>query len=253
MRHLNGVYTQRFNRLEQTDGPLFRGRYKAILVDADRYLLAVSRYIHLNPVAAGTSNTAAEFPWSSYRAYLGAVPKPAWLVIDSTLRMIGQRNTRQRYRAFVEQGVDDELATFYRVARQSPVLGDERFSARLTQSRALEPEIADLKRLAKQPTLDDIAAATATGFGIDTAALYRTGRGRQANNLPRMAALYLSRYNAGFPLKMIAVYFELGHYASVSNSNRRFASQLEVDKQLAAKVHRLQRQLFGASPVTSGN
>ena len=69
MRHLNGVYTQRFNRLEQTDGPLFRGRYKAILVDADRYLLAVSRYIHLNPVAAGTSNTAIDFAWSSYRAY----------------------------------------------------------------------------------------------------------------------------------------------------------------------------------------
>jgi hypothetical protein len=37
MRHINGLYTQRYNRLKKTDGPLFRGRYKAILVEADSY------------------------------------------------------------------------------------------------------------------------------------------------------------------------------------------------------------------------
>ena len=50
MRHINGVYTQRYNRMLGRDGPLFRGRYKAILVDADRYLLSVSRYIHRNSI-----------------------------------------------------------------------------------------------------------------------------------------------------------------------------------------------------------
>jgi len=52
MRHINGVYPQRFNRQEKSDGPLFRGRYKAIIIQADSYLLQVSRYIHLNPVDA---------------------------------------------------------------------------------------------------------------------------------------------------------------------------------------------------------
>ncbi len=50
MRHIDGLYTQRFNRGHRRDGSLFRGRYKAILVDADEYLLAVVRYVHLNPV-----------------------------------------------------------------------------------------------------------------------------------------------------------------------------------------------------------
>ena len=50
MRHLNGVYTQRYNRRKRSDGPLFRGRYKAILVDEDAYLLQVGRYIHRNPL-----------------------------------------------------------------------------------------------------------------------------------------------------------------------------------------------------------
>src|SRR5512139_1965070 len=48
MRHIDGIYTQRFNRLHGHDGPLFRGRYKALLIDADRYLLALVQYVHRN-------------------------------------------------------------------------------------------------------------------------------------------------------------------------------------------------------------
>ena len=53
MRHLNGIYTQRFNRAHHCDGQLFGGRYKSILVDADSYLLELVRYIHRNPLEAG--------------------------------------------------------------------------------------------------------------------------------------------------------------------------------------------------------
>ena len=70
MRQINGVYTQRYNRLEKTDGPLFRGRYKAILIDKDSYLLQVSRYIHLNPIAANFIKDPADYPWSSYQYYV---------------------------------------------------------------------------------------------------------------------------------------------------------------------------------------
>ena len=53
MRHINGVYTQRYNRIHKCDGQLFRGRYKAILVEEDRYLLELVRYIHHNPLMGG--------------------------------------------------------------------------------------------------------------------------------------------------------------------------------------------------------
>jgi hypothetical protein len=53
MRHLDGIYTQKFNRVHHRDGPLFRGRYKAILIDAEAYFLSVVRYIHRNPVGGG--------------------------------------------------------------------------------------------------------------------------------------------------------------------------------------------------------
>ena len=52
MRQINGVYTQRFNRRHYLSGHLFQGRFKAILVDRDSYLLEVCRYVDLNPVRA---------------------------------------------------------------------------------------------------------------------------------------------------------------------------------------------------------
>jgi REP element-mobilizing transposase RayT len=70
MRHINGLYTQRYNRLRKIDGPLFRGRYKAILVEEDSYQLQLSRYIHRNPIEAGVVNHLESYAWSSYPYYV---------------------------------------------------------------------------------------------------------------------------------------------------------------------------------------
>lgn len=65
MRHVNGVYTQRFNRFHKTDGALFRGRFKSILVGEQNYLLDLIRYIHFNPVKAGLVKMPGDYCWSS--------------------------------------------------------------------------------------------------------------------------------------------------------------------------------------------
>jgi len=79
MRHVDGLYTQRFNRSHDRDGPLFRGRYKAILVDADEYLAQVVRYIHLNPVESAMVKYPEEHRWSSHRHYLQTKTRPPWV------------------------------------------------------------------------------------------------------------------------------------------------------------------------------
>jgi len=88
MRHINGVYTQRFNRKHSCDGQLFRGRYKSILVSADSYLLQLVRYIHRNPVKAGIVSTPDDYPWSSHTGYLS--------VEKSLISFITDRNTEQQ-------------------------------------------------------------------------------------------------------------------------------------------------------------
>lgn len=82
MYHVNGVYTQVFNRRHGKVGHLFQGRFKAILVDRDAYLLEVCRYVELNPMRAGVVNEPAAWPWSSYRAHVGESETPTWLDTD---------------------------------------------------------------------------------------------------------------------------------------------------------------------------
>jgi len=79
MRHVNGLYTQRFNRMHQRDGPLFRGRYKAIVVEAEAYLASVIRYIHLNPVQTKLVQSPEAYRWSSHAQYLTPQSAPPWL------------------------------------------------------------------------------------------------------------------------------------------------------------------------------
>ncbi len=77
MRHLDGIYTQKFNRVHHRDGPLFRGRYKAILIDAEEYFLSVVRYIHKNPLGAGVVSDIDRYRWSSHWGVFAEKAMPA--------------------------------------------------------------------------------------------------------------------------------------------------------------------------------
>ena len=127
MRQLNGVYTQAYNRRHGKTGHLFQGRYKAILVDADAYLLELSRYIVLNPVKAGMVKQPVDWAWSSYRAMLGEAVAPSWLSIDCLLAQFSkQRKTAiRKYQAFVDDGINN--APIWPQLRQQMYLGDETF------------------------------------------------------------------------------------------------------------------------------
>ena len=83
MRHINGVYTQIFNRRHALAGHLFQGRFKAILVDTDAYLMSLCRYVERNPVAAHLVRRATEWPWSSCRAHTGLAKAPEWLDVQA--------------------------------------------------------------------------------------------------------------------------------------------------------------------------
>lgn len=106
MRYLNGVYSQYINRKHRRVGHLFQGRFKAIFVEKDSYLLELSRYIVLNPVRAHMVRTAKDWPWSSYRATAGQVKRPEWLTTDCLLS--GFNSTRKKaieaYTQFVTEG-----------------------------------------------------------------------------------------------------------------------------------------------------
>ena len=138
MRHLNGVYTQRFNLRHRKVGHLFQGRFKAILVDRESYLLEVRRYVELNPVRAAMVASAADWSWSSYRAHVGMAPTPVWLDTDGLhAYLLGHevrgladaRRAARRYADLVAAAPDTRL--WDKVLRQQIYLGDEAFVERM--------------------------------------------------------------------------------------------------------------------------
>ena len=196
MRHLNGVYTQRFNQRHRRVGHVFQGRYKAILVQKDAYLLELARYIVLNPVRAGMVRASRDWPWSSYRVTAGDGEAPEWLSHDWLLSAFGSRRgaARQAYRQFVSEGRGKPSP--WVDLKQQIYLGDERFiaktQARLDDAASLD-EIPATQRRAPPKPLADYAR-----------------RHRDRNDA--ITAAYLE---GGYTMKAIGEHFGL-HYSMVS-------------------------------------
>ena len=159
MRHLNGVYTQSFNRKHGRVGHLFQGRFKALLVDRDSYLLELCRYVVLNPVRAGMVKRPADYQWSSYRATAGLVQAADFLSTGWVLSQFGKQRaaTRRKYAAFVEDGIDRPGP--WGEVRNQILLGGERFvremAEKLGNSRDLK-EVPRAQRFADRPSLAEL-------------------------------------------------------------------------------------------------
>lgn len=236
MRHVNGLYTQYFNRQERRDGPLFRGRYKAILVDAEAYWLQLSRYIHRNPLEAGLVQRLIDYRWSSYPAYAGKVPTPSWLTTHYVLQAIGQRNLHQRYMAFVAEDVDETMADFYGGPRLKPILGDDAYRERVLAGKTDHVDLPELRTERVVPTVDVIARAVSRQFGTSRTDIFLKTRGRGSRGSARSVTMYLCQRIGNMTLSEIAATFDLASYASASSTIRLVRQQLKENRELAKAV-----------------
>lgn len=129
MQWIGRHYVPYFNRKYTRAGTLFQGRFKAIVIDSERYLMICYRYIELNPVRAGLAKRVAEFPWSSYAHHAGMKPDP--LIVDHILYWSLGNTPFQReenYRALIDQGLSTaDCATVTEATRKGWALGDSRF------------------------------------------------------------------------------------------------------------------------------
>lgn len=196
MRQLNGVYTQTFNRAHGRVGHVFQGRYKAILVDKENYLLALSRYIVLNPVRAGMVRSAKDWSWSSYRATVGQRKAPKFLHTDWLLAAFAKRKSTaiERYKQFIAEGKGQPSP--WEALRNQVYLGSDQFVDKMQSLIGGNKELSEIPRSQRRPlpkTLHDYAIASQDRNSAITHA-YRSG---------------------GYTLKEIGGYFGL-HYSTVS-------------------------------------
>ncbi len=196
MRQLNGVYTQTFNRRHGRVGHVFQGRYKAILVEKENYLLELSRYIVLNPVRADMVRSAGEWPWSSYRATTGQVKGPVCLNVDWILAIFGKRRSVaiDQYKKFVSECHD--LPSPWTSLRNQIYLGGEQFVGQMQSLIDGDQEMSEVPSSQRRP-------------------MPRTLDYYMASSRDRNTAINKAYRSGGYTLKEIGDYFGL-HYSTVS-------------------------------------
>lgn len=210
MRQINGVYTQRFNRAHRRDGPLFRGRYKAMLIEAEEYLGQVVRYIHLNPVEAGLIKNPKDYPWSSHKDYL-ARKAPRWL---STEALMGWFNSRHAFHEFVQEGNARTMMQFYGREKWPVILGREDFIERI-RLKVPKPSKTHTREDSRfiRPSVEGILTAVSLEWGVPIRMLMDGNRGKE--NLARKVALWSLRQFGDYTYRQIANVVGLGSERTV--------------------------------------
>ncbi len=146
MRQLNGVYTQRFKRRHRRVGHVLQGRFKAILVEKDPYLLELARYIVLNPVRAKIVRKPHVYRWSSYRATVGLDRRPEFLTTDGVLAQFGEgrRTAQRRYAEFVAGAIG--RASIWEDLKQQIYLGSDAFIKRALTRAGVSDALSEIPR-----------------------------------------------------------------------------------------------------------
>jgi putative transposase len=199
MRQLNGMYTQKYNWKYHKTGHVFQGRYKAIIVDKDSYLLELCRYVALNPVRVHIVEKPEDFRWSSYRVTAGIDKAPSFLVVDWLLAQFSPNRKRAEklYKEFVFKGITHEAP--WRELKGQIFLGDSQFIQRIKTSLPHDlREIPRSQRFAERPSLSDLTSGLIT-----------------AGKTERNKVIHEAHVRYGYTLKEIADQLDI-HYATVS-------------------------------------
>ncbi len=239
MRHINGVYTQRYNRLKGTDGPLYRGRFKSLLVEDDIYALYVSRYIHRNPVETKHPivSSLEQYTHSSYPAYINKQKAPEWLERNFIYELEGSHHRYQGMKTFVETGVDTDTARIYKNNQWPMVYGSSDYRKWIYEVKLPEKDAPQRARvLVNTPDIAIIVAIVSRYYGKKEETLYQMKRAKGYQNKPRDVSIYLSQVIGDKKLTEIAPVFGYTHPNSVSYVTSRFRSELKTNKKLRQQI-----------------
>ncbi len=239
MHSVNGAYTTYFNKRRKRSGHLFQGRYKAILIDSDSYLLELSRYIHLNPVKAGMVEKPEDYPFSSYASYI--FPDKEDIVSrDLIWNMTSPENAPALYKTFVEEALTVDRTPFKELYG-GMILGKKQFikdALSLLDGDLLRKDDTSCRRsLATSLSLEGIAETICRTFHVSTEEV-TTRKGTYRN-----LALYIARKQTGFMNREIGQFFGNISHSAVAKVCSRFEDAMREDTALREQVETTMRAI----------
>lgn len=260
MQRFNTAYTVYYNRRHNRNGHLYQGRYRAILIDADEYLLELSRYVHLNPVRLKKySRVPTEekkaileaYRWSSYGGYIRQRERQPIVTYETILTMVGEhdtRKTRRQYKRFVMSGITDDMReTYWNDIKWQILKGTEDFADRIYETFISRREAPPLPlgmpyTPRRAITIDDIAGHVAVVCDVEKNELYRR-RSSSAAARSFFIKLCCEYMNARISLSEIGR--ELGNVsvAALCHNNRRLRDRMDRDKTMQRLYEEINKRL----------
>ena len=247
MRHLNGVYTQRFNRGHTREGPLFRGRYKSILVQDNEYIKKVVRYIHLEPIEAKMVKRLNYYKWSAHPFYVKGKSLERHIDINSVLGQFAlkRKDAIDAYKEFMADKIDEEIKRFYSKKNQSSILGKKSFVQRIKEKYIYGDNGSHHETKVKRSIQGErknlrILKTICREFKITKHDIYRSRRGEE--NIPRLMAISLSRELTGFSFSEIAKKYHIISSMTVGTSCYRLSQKMRLNKKLASLYEKIKRK-----------
>ena len=235
MQNLSLRYTTWINKKYRRTGHVFQGRFKAILLDSDSYLLELVRYIHLNPVRAGIVSQSAEYLWSGHHALLGNEELP-WFTSEWVLSQFSTEisQARKGYYEFVLAGMDEcRRSEFHSGLLEGRILGDDCFADDVLQK-------AEQQRHHPKP-LEEIVNAVCHHFSIPLDELAAVGKTKPNSEVRALVAL-LIRESSGHSLTELGTMLNRD-VASLSQAARRLAKKMNLNPALARSAIELKSRL----------
>ena len=248
MRQVNGVYTQIFNKRYEHDGPLFKGRYKAIVAQEGSYLLRLIRYSHNNPVKAGVVKKNSDYAFSSHNNFIKQ-EENEWLKFLDLLKIQfkGQKDLKKAYIDFMKKN-DDELEEFLqdksKKAVRAIIFGDETYmddvKMKYLHGQHMSGEIPQAKQINNELKIKNIKKEVIKAFKIEEKNLYSSIRGKENN--ARMMAIGLARECSGLSYGKIAQIFGGINYKSAAKYYERIKQKCESNDKIKKLFYDLKRR-----------
>ena len=251
MRHLNGVYTQRYNRRHHCDGQLFRGRYKSILIDTDSYLLQAVRYIHRNPLRGGLTDRIDDYKWSSHRGYVSIARKWDWLHKNYILALLSKnrKDWLRYYKKWVLIEEEGEVSKIISGKKWPLCLGPKAFIERIKATywaEKLDKDIPSSRGLL--PETRRIVEVVCESYQMAVSDILKKRRGRE--NEARNMAIYLTRKLRRDTLRAVGFHFEIDNDSTVGSVIERMRKKLAGDRKLRIRLDKLEASILKSQERT---
>ena len=243
MQNLSLRYTKWINWSQNRSGHLFHGRYKAVMVEADNYLAQLVAYLHLNPARAGICENPLDYPWSSFRAYLG-LEQASWLTTEPILSQFSPRLKRARelFREFVEaRALEGHRPEFHsKNAADGRVLGNDTLVDKVLRNERTKPVAV---------TIDNALVAVCEACGLTVEEMRSPSKGLRVSEARALAAWLVLNFCGG-------TLTELGRnvgrdVTTLSSAVKRLVSRSKKDGEIAARMDSVRKAAIEFARVQS--